>query len=70
MVFTYYRIYRAAVAQSKSLRLGIKQVVMASSNELCGSSGGHRLSGGGASGTGGGPGENSNGGNGGCEVVE
>ena len=26
MVFTYYRIYRAAVAQSRSLRLGIKQV--------------------------------------------
>lgn len=27
MVFTYYRIYRAAVAQSQSLRLGMKQVV-------------------------------------------
>ena len=26
MVFTYYRIYRAAVAQSRSLRLGMKQV--------------------------------------------
>lgn len=38
MVFTYYRIYRAAVAQSRSLRLGIKQVV-ASSGELGGPSG-------------------------------
>jgi hypothetical protein len=28
MVFTYYRIYRAAVAQSRSLRLGTKKVVM------------------------------------------
>ncbi|EFX86019.1 hypothetical protein DAPPUDRAFT_23736, partial [Daphnia pulex] len=27
MVFTYYRIYRAAVAQSRSLRLGTKRVV-------------------------------------------
>lgn len=35
MVFTYYRIYRAAVAQSRSLRLGMKQVV-ASSGELGG----------------------------------
>ena len=38
MVFTYYRIYRAAVAQSRSLRLGIKQVV-ASSGELGGPAG-------------------------------
>ncbi|KAI4458094.1 adrenergic receptor-related g-protein coupled receptor [Holotrichia oblita] len=28
MVFTYYRIYRAAVAQTKSLRLGTKQVLL------------------------------------------
>ena len=34
MVFTYYRIYRAAVAQSRSLRLGIKQVVMSSTGDL------------------------------------
>ncbi|XP_059352599.1 dopamine receptor 2-like isoform X1 [Daphnia carinata] len=33
MVFTYYRIYRAAVAQSRSLRLGIKQVAMSSTGE-------------------------------------
>ena len=38
MVFTYCRIYRAAVAQSRSLRLGIKQVV-ASSGELGGPAG-------------------------------
>lgn len=36
MVFTYYRIYRAAVAQTRSLALGVKQVVMASSSDLCG----------------------------------
>ncbi|XP_045036241.1 dopamine receptor 4 isoform X1 [Daphnia magna] len=34
MVFTYYRIYRAAVAQSRSLRLGIKQVAMSSTSDL------------------------------------
>lgn len=34
MVFTYYRIYRAAVAQSRSLRLGIKQVAMSSTGEM------------------------------------
>lgn len=28
MVFTYYRIYRAAVAQTRSLRLGTKQVLL------------------------------------------
>lgn len=28
MVFTYYRIYRAAVAQTRSLKLGTKQVMM------------------------------------------
>ncbi|XP_060526347.1 dopamine receptor 2 [Cylas formicarius] len=28
MVFTYYRIYRAAVAQTKSLRLGTKQILI------------------------------------------
>lgn len=31
MVFTYYRIYRAAVAQTRSLALGVKQVVASSS---------------------------------------
>ncbi|XP_011298149.1 dopamine receptor 2 isoform X2 [Fopius arisanus] len=30
MVFTYYRIYRAAVIQTRSLKLGTKQVMMAS----------------------------------------
>ncbi|XP_034234299.1 dopamine receptor 2 [Thrips palmi] len=30
MVFTYYRIYRAAVIQTRSLKLGSKQVMMAS----------------------------------------
>ncbi|XP_049813892.1 dopamine receptor 2, partial [Schistocerca nitens] len=30
MVFTYYRIYRAAVVQTRSLKLGTKQVLMAS----------------------------------------
>lgn len=30
MVFTYYRIYRAAVAQTRSLRLGTKQVLLGS----------------------------------------
>nr|NVI73228.1 dopamine 1-like receptor 2 [Cucujiformia] len=30
MVFTYYRIYRAAVAQTKSLRLGTKQILLGS----------------------------------------
>lgn len=30
MVFTYCRIYRAAVKQTKSLKLGTKQVLMAS----------------------------------------
>ncbi|XP_061942167.1 dopamine receptor 2 isoform X1 [Apis cerana] len=30
MVFTYYKIYRAAVIQTKSLKLGTKQVLMAS----------------------------------------
>lgn len=30
MVFTYYRIYRAAVSQTRSLKLGTKQVMMAS----------------------------------------
>ena len=34
MVFTYYRIYRAAVAQSRSLRLGTKRVVMTSTGEI------------------------------------
>ncbi|XP_023290278.1 dopamine receptor 2 [Orussus abietinus] len=29
MVFTYYRIYRAAVVQTRSLKLGTKQVMMA-----------------------------------------
>ncbi|XP_076164529.1 dopamine receptor 2 isoform X1 [Ptiloglossa arizonensis] len=30
MVFTYYKIYRAAVIQTRSLKLGTKQVIMAS----------------------------------------
>lgn len=30
MVFTYYRIYKAAVVQTRSLKLGTKQVLMAS----------------------------------------
>lgn len=30
MVFTYYKIYRAAVVQTRSLKLGTKQVIMAS----------------------------------------
>lgn len=30
MVFTYYRIYRAAIIQTRSLKLGTKQVMMAS----------------------------------------
>nr|CAD7429312.1 unnamed protein product [Timema monikensis] len=30
MVFTYYRIYRAAVVQTRSLKLGTKQIIMAS----------------------------------------
>lgn len=30
MVFTYYRIYRAAVIQTRSLKIGTKQVMMAS----------------------------------------
>nr|MBE5725515.1 dopamine 1-like receptor 2 [Cucujiformia] len=30
MVFTYYRIYRAAAAQTKSLRLGTKQILLGS----------------------------------------
>ena len=30
MVFTYYRIYRAAVIQTRSLRLGTKQIMIAS----------------------------------------
>ncbi|XP_023246747.1 dopamine receptor 2-like isoform X2 [Copidosoma floridanum] len=30
MVFTYYKIYREAVVQSKSLRIGAKQVILAS----------------------------------------
>ena len=69
MVFTYYRIYRAAVAQSKSLRLGMKQVVMASSSELCGAASAHRLSSGTSTGAVGG--ENSTGGGGGGgEVIE
>ncbi|XP_050304134.1 dopamine receptor 2-like [Anthonomus grandis grandis] len=35
MVYTYYRIYRAAVAQTKSLRLGTKQILIgAESAEL------------------------------------
>ena len=38
MVFTYYRIYRAAVAQTRSLALGVKQVV-ASSSEMGGQPG-------------------------------
>lgn len=32
MVFTYYRIYRAAVEQTKSLRLGTKQVLLGAGN--------------------------------------
>ena len=57
MVFTYYRIYRAAVAQSRSLRLGIKQVVMASTGEL-------------GKGTGGGGSGSGSGGSGSAETVE
>ncbi len=57
MVFTYYRIYRAAVAQSRSLRLGIKQVVMASTGEM-------------GKGTGGGSGGSGSGGSGSAETVE
>nr|NVI73278.1 dopamine 1-like receptor 2 [Cucujiformia] len=30
MVFTYYRIYRAAAAQTRSLRLGTKQILLGS----------------------------------------
>jgi dopamine receptor D1-like len=51
MVFTYYRIYRAAVAQSRSLRLGIKQVVMASTGEMGKGTGGGSGSGSGGSGS-------------------
>ncbi|XP_035739714.1 dopamine receptor 2-like [Vespa mandarinia] len=61
MVFTYYRIYRAAVIQTRSLKLGTKQVMMAS-GELELTLRIHRGGGGGSGGGGGGGGGVSTGG--------